>query len=311
VVAVKPLRTSDLKTYSHLARAKRVPSEYELATSDLLYYRTHGGFEVETPLAAWYARHQRGSALACDDWEAFRDPRETTYAKYTQIQRAQEAHVDALLEHVERSALSSRLSAECTLLLEGTLPVLRYPVHGLMMIAAYVGQMAPAGRIVIASAFQAADEMRRVQRLAQRMALFGSDFGMGARATWEEARAWQPLRELVEKAMVTWDWGEALVALNLCIKPVFDHMFTVRLAEAASVRGAQILPSILASLGNDCEWHQAWALALCDVATDQRPENRAVIERWMSEWRPRAARAIEALAPAFETPTIAEATRVQ
>ena len=37
------------------------------------------------------------------------------------------------------------------------------------MLAAYIGKMAPSSRITIAASFQAADEMRRVQRLAYRM----------------------------------------------------------------------------------------------------------------------------------------------
>ena len=54
------------------------------------------------------------------------------------------------------------------------------------MLAAYVGQMAPSGRITIACALQAADEMRRVHRLAYRMALLRRlrpDFGDAGQAT--------------------------------------------------------------------------------------------------------------------------------
>jgi toluene monooxygenase system protein E len=300
VVAVKPRRPAELKTYSHLAGARRMPSEYELVTTGLLYYPAKGGFEVKTPLSAFYERHQRASALVHTNWDAFVDPRETTYAKYTHIQRAQEAHVDALLDEIERSGHSARLSPECVRLLQRTVPVLRYPIHGLQMIAAYVGQMAPGGRIVVAAALQAADEMRRVQRLAQRMALFGPDFGDAAKAAWEKDPAWQPLREVIEKAFVAWDWGEALVALNLCIKPLFDDLATTRLGAAAAARGDHLLGPILTSLGRDCEWHAAWARALCDAAVSERPANLAAIEGWIALWRPRAARAIEALAPLLE-----------
>jgi hypothetical protein len=46
---------------------------------------------------------------------------------------------------------------------------LRFPGHGLQMLAAYIGKMAPSSGITMAASFQAADEMRRVQRLAYRM----------------------------------------------------------------------------------------------------------------------------------------------
>ncbi len=73
---------SGMKTYSHLAEGRRLPSDYELATSRLLYY-TRNGFEVALPLEEWYAKYQKGSPLQCTDWERFADPRETTYTTYT------------------------------------------------------------------------------------------------------------------------------------------------------------------------------------------------------------------------------------
>jgi Methane/Phenol/Toluene Hydroxylase len=39
---------------------------------------------------------------------------------------------------------------------------LRFPGHGLQMLAAYIGKMAPSSRITMAASFQAADEMRSV-----------------------------------------------------------------------------------------------------------------------------------------------------
>ena len=75
-----------LKTYSHLAGAQRMPSEYELVTTNLLYY-TKNGFEVDVPLKKWYQQYQQGSPLRCSDWEQFRDPRQTIYTSYTELQR--------------------------------------------------------------------------------------------------------------------------------------------------------------------------------------------------------------------------------
>ena len=95
-----------MKTYWHLAAARKKPTDYEIATSRLLYY-VERGFEVTTPIASWYARHQQGSPLACSDWDGFRDPRETTYTKYTELQAAKEKFVDAILAP-SRTPWSSR-----------------------------------------------------------------------------------------------------------------------------------------------------------------------------------------------------------
>ena len=80
--------------------------------------------------------------------------------------------------------------------LEALLPVWRFPLHGLQMAAAYVAHAAPSGKLVQTGLFVAADEMRRVQRMAQRMRLLMDvqpTFGVESKAHWQTAPDWQPL----------------------------------------------------------------------------------------------------------------------
>ena len=65
------------KTYWHLGANHRLPSDYEIATTRLLYHVERGGFAVELPTSGFHARHQRGSPLASERWEDFADPRGT------------------------------------------------------------------------------------------------------------------------------------------------------------------------------------------------------------------------------------------
>src|ERR1700674_337905 len=157
------------KTYWHLLPQKRMPTEYEIVTSKLLCYTGEGftgkRFELDVPLLDWYKRFQQDSPLTCTSWETFRDPRETTYTKYTEIQRDKEIFVDGILEEIELSAYAGQLSPRWLHVLSRVLAPLRYPGHGLQMLASYIGQMAPSGRIVITAALQSADEMRRVPRI--------------------------------------------------------------------------------------------------------------------------------------------------
>jgi hypothetical protein len=287
-----------LKTYSRLAHDRRMPSEYQLVTTDLLYYPSRG-FEVSTPLADWYAKHQAGSPLVAADWERFADPRQTTYAKYTELAQAREAYVDGILQSIEDTAYDASLDAGWRASLDAALSPLRFPLHGFQMIAAYIGQMAPSGRITVAAAFQAADEIRRIQRIAYRMAqlrLVDPNFGESARDVWQRDPAWQPLRESVERCLIAYDWGEALVALNLCIKPVIDELFMVGLARAAKKHGDFQLGQIFASLDEDCRWHREWTVALLETAIGGNDANRKVVEGWSRKWRPEALRAAQALA---------------
>jgi toluene monooxygenase system protein E len=290
------------RTYSHLAGARRRPSDYEIASSRLLYY-VERGFELPLPIGEWYRTHQQGSPLGCDDWERFADPRETTYASYTELQRTKEAFVDGLLEAAADRGHDRRLSPAWLGELDRALPALRFPVHGLQMIAAYVGSMAPSGRIVIACAFQAADEVRRVQRVAYRMRQLmdvAPGFGQASAAAWQDEPAWQPLRRLIERLLCTYDWGEALIALALAVKPRLDHLIVAELAGRARAAGDDVLDHLLFSLDEDCRWHRAWSAALIRTALADRASNRAVIDGWLDRWRPLAIAAIEALAARFE-----------
>ena len=75
------------KTYSRLASGRRVPPEYEIVSSDLHYNYPHRFELPETlPVVDWYYRNREGSPMRANDWEAFSDPRRTTYRVAAQIE---------------------------------------------------------------------------------------------------------------------------------------------------------------------------------------------------------------------------------
>ena len=214
-----------------------------------------------------------------------------------ELQQAKETHVDGLLRSIEESDYDHKLDPAWVDTLERVLPPLRHVYHGLQMLAAYVGQMAPSGRITITCALQAADEMRRVQRLAYRMAQLRRlrpDFGKLGKQLWQADPAWQPLRELIERLLVTYDWGEAFVALNLGVKPVLDKFFLGDVATQARARGDYLLGEIFFSLGEDGAWHRAWSEALVELAASADAGNRDRLTAWTGRW---SAAATEAVAP--------------
>lgn len=295
------------RTYWHLAELGRKPGDYDIATTRLLYYLERG-FETEVPLAPWYRRYQAGSPLTGVDWERFRDPRETTYARYVELQHGKEAFVDGVRAASADAGYDRRLAPAWRQQLAELIAPLRFAVHGLQMVAAYVGSMAPGGRIAVAAAFQAADEQRRVERLAYRLRelqLMGAD--CEGRARWQSDAMWQPLRALVERLLVTYDWGEALIALVVAVKPRFDALFTAQLAELARAAGDDAFTNVLFSLGEDQRWHRDWARALIDLALGER---RAIVQAWAAQWAAPAMAAIAAFAPVFgdAMPAAVEAT---
>jgi toluene monooxygenase system protein E len=292
------------RTFWHLEGLGRKPSDYEVATTALLYHRTQG-LEVETP-ASRASERALGPALAA--WpgdDHFRDPRATTYASYTARQAASEIHVDHLLRGLDDGGYDRRLPAAWVDRLEAILPPLRYPVHGLQMIAAYLGHWAPSGRIVVVCAFQAADEVRRIQRLAYRMRQLQDlrpGFGDDALRRWREDPAWQGLRRVIEELLATRDWSEVLAALTLALKPAFDDLFGGQLAAAAGAHGDPVLGQVLAALAEDGAWHQAWSRALWRALLDSGAIEQRAVDGWLARWQPRVTAAIAAAAPLLGGP---------
>lgn len=298
-----PDRPPGRKTYTRLQKGRRVPTEYELMSTDLHYnYPRRFELPADNPVVDWYYRNREGSALQRPDWDQFADPRRTTYRIYTQLQDAREDVVDGLLREVDDTAYATQLDDEWVSFLDRWYSPLRFPVHGLQMLAAYVAQMAPSARITNCAAFQAGDEMRRVQRIAYRtVQLAGHSLDDEAaarqRAAWEEAAAFQPLRELIERALVAYDWGESFIVTNAVIKPRFDRLVNQDLAGAlATANGDPILTSIHFSLDEDARWHREWTAALMRHIVDDNAANAEVVSGWIEKWSPLASEALEALA---------------
>ncbi|BBZ47250.1 hypothetical protein [Mycobacterium parmense] len=291
------------KTYTRLATDRRIPTEYELTSTDL-HYNFPRRFELPAGNAVvdWYHRNREGSSLQARDWDQFADPRRTTYRSYTQLQDGREGVVDGLLREVDDTAYDAQLADDWVRFLDRWYSPLRFPVHGLQMLAAYIAQMAPSSRITNCAAFQTGDEMRRVQRIAYRtVQLAGPPFDDEAaarqRAAWEEAAAFQPLRELIERALVAYDWGESFIVTNAVIKPRIDRLVNQELAGAlATANGDPILTSIHFSLDEDARWHREWATALMRHIIDDNTANAEVVSGWIEKWSPLASEALVAFA---------------
>jgi toluene monooxygenase system protein E len=290
-----------MKTWWHLRGERRLPDEYEVCTSRLRFDGGRG-FAVAHPVADWHARHGVAPPLDAVDWERFADPERTTYAAWCARRREREAFVDGLFASIEGGDYDRRLAPAWIATLDRVFAPLRYPVHGLQMIAGYVGSLAPGGRVVVAAGFQAADEVRRVHRLAYRLRMIQHthpDVGRDARGTWERDPIWQPLREVVERLLCTWDWVEAFAALNLTLKPAFDALMNVHLGRLARRNGDDALERLLYSLDLDARWHRAWSGALVEAAVAQAPAAAEVFGAAVERWTPPVRAAIAAFAPVF------------
>jgi toluene monooxygenase system protein E len=279
------------RTYLPLEAQRHKPSDYEVTTSALLYYPERG-FEVETPVWQHHVEYQRGSALSSVDWEAFEDPAHTTYSSYVAARRDQEAFLDRLYE---RPALPLAAGLRPWL---GPLSALRFFLHGLQMASAYVGALAPSGRISVVAAFQAADELRRIQRVCQWLARSGTsiaELDALGRELWQKHAGFQPLRRLTEELLVTYDWAVALIGLNGVIKPIFDRLWFEQLATLAAPYDDEPLEQTLRSMAEDTRWHEAWYVKWSRLVLSGDPQNALAVANTTSRLGAQAAQAARVL----------------
>ncbi|HET8932013.1 MAG TPA: hypothetical protein VFN67_01175 [Polyangiales bacterium] len=275
------------KTFWHLATEQRLPNDYELVSSQLTYH-TRYPTAVRTPAADFHARH------ACDlqvsDWEDFADPQQTTYASYVATRRDREVFADQLLAVCDSGDYDAALPSTWLSALDAVVSPLRYPCHGLQLAAAYVAQAAPSGQLTVMASFQAADELRRISRLAYRTRQLMNahpGFAQAAKSDWQSAEHWQPLRALIEQLLITYNWTEAFCALNLIVKPLFDELYSRQLASLALEHRDDVLGRLLSSLHEDQRWHAEVASAWAHFAIAHGHEERirSVLERWLPRTR--------------------------
>ena len=132
-------------------------------------------------------------------------------------------------------------------------------------------------------------------------------FGKNERKHWENAPPLQGLRELMEKTLIAYDWGEGFVANNLVAKVAADETLRELTTTARAFRDP-LLAALADNQLRDSDRSRRWSSSLVKFCTDAREENKAVIRSWIANWTPLATQAITAYCDALpESENAAEA----
>ena len=314
----QPAVLQPLKTWSHLAARRRKPSEYEIVSTNLHYTtdRPDAPFELDStfPMAQWFKTNRNASPLTHDDWNGFRDPDEIVYRTYNMLQDGQENYVYGLFDQFSARGHDAMLDPAWARQLARLYTPGRYLIHALQMGSAYLSQMAPASTISNCATYQTADTLRwlthtayRTRELAKSFEDIG--FGAGERAIWENDPAWQGFRELVEKALVAYDWGESFVALNLIARPAVEETVLRALGQAARHNGDTLLGLLTDAQLVDADRARRWTGALVRFAVASEGNGDA-LGRWIAKWAPLGDAAIDAFAAHLpDVPNAAQGAR--
>ena len=299
------------RTWSAFGEVRRRPSEYEVVTHATNWTLREGRKapleqNPSSPANLWFRAYRDESPWQVEDWDAFRDPDSMTYRSYVLHQQEQEAQVAGLLDSFASSGADERLDPAWVRTLAHLYTPTRYPLHGLQQTMAYIGLMAPSSYITNAASLAAADLLRRVTRVAYRtrelqIAHPEAGFATGERAVWETDPGWQPAREAVETALITYDWAEAFTAVTLVLLPTLDDVLLTQLGEVARDNGDHLTWLLGTNLARDAERRRRWSSALARFAIDGRPDNADTLAEWVERWTPRVDAAARGLGGLFAT----------
>jgi Methane/Phenol/Toluene Hydroxylase len=292
VSAPRP-RSRGLKTWSSFGNLGRRPTEYEVLTWNMNHTAGSPALELGPDVNGnvWLREHRDAMRFVVPSWDAFRDPDQVTYGSYVAMQDDAETYVEGLLAQFDADGHDAALPAAALDLLARALTPCRFLGHGLQMLSAYVQQLAPSSFVATAATFQVADQLRRVQTLAYRTTQLARahpdrGFGTGERAAWREDSHWQPLRRLVELALVEYDWDRAVVATQLVVKPVADLLLLDALAHRLGAAGATLDALVLENLAKDARRSQRFSVALARFVVDADAGNAAVLQEYLDAWAP-------------------------
>lgn len=294
-----------LKTWSHLAKNRRRPTEYEIVSTDLLWTRENPQAPFTQsptiPSSQWFLKYRENTALTHPDWDAFRDPDQLVYRTYNTIQDGQESYVDGLLDEHARNDHDFGLSAEWLAQLAARYTPGRYLIHAVQMSSNYLVALAPSSTVANCLMFQAGDQLRWVSRIAYRTAELRKNhpdvgFGQTERRCWETANHWRGFVELVEKCLTTWDFSEQLFALNVIVKPSIDAAYLREFGNYGRREGDALTGLLSEAQCIDSDRSKRWTRALLQFVTEEPEAGKANIDtmqHWARQWAPLADAAVD------------------
>ncbi len=246
--------------------------------------------------------------LRSSNWFDFRDPGEQWERTYYQAGTAVEHQLEGAMRSAREEGLIEDFSPHWVDFLRRFLQIPAYVEHGLWFAMATAGRDCLSDSVATCVCLQAAMK----QRSAQAIVLYAMDLEEhhgefpieAARETFLSEPEWQPTRRYLERLAATSDWGEVIVAANLCFEPIVVTLLRRELGtRAAAANGDTVTPVLAQVETQEWEWTRAWTVELMRflLADETHGDaNRALVSAWVRDWLPRAVEAALALAPLAE-----------
>jgi propane 2-monooxygenase small subunit len=304
------MRDQPERSFDWFEPKRRRASLYEDVTVDSqpsIHRHLDRGWPVhfEDGRGLWWPESTR---LASSDWYAFRDPGELWERPYYQQGTGYEQLIEGAVRTARRERLLDDFDPEWVEFLRAHLQIPAFVEHGIWLALASAARDCLSDTVAHCVAIEAAMK----QRQAQALVLYGLDLeeSLGdfpverARTAFLEDAAWQPARSYLERLRSVADWGERVVAANLCFEPRVGLLLRRELLIRSPKFNGDALTSAVGHVAQlEWEWIRDWTAELIRFLTadEQHGEaNREVLAGWIEGWGAEADEAAIALEPVFE-----------
>jgi ferredoxin-NADP reductase/ferredoxin len=233
------------------------------------------------------------TALRSTDWFAFRDPGQQWERTFYQAGAAVEQQLEGALACAAEQGLIADFAPDWVTFLRTSLQIPAFVEHGLWFALATAARDCLSDSVATCVCLQAAHK----QRSAQAIVLYAMDLEAhldcelpiaAARDAFLRDPGWQPTRRYLERLAATPDWGEVIVAANLCFEPIVGTLIRRELGtRAAAASGDTVTPVLARVATQEWEWARAWTVALTQFLISDEAHashNRAVLDGWLEEW---------------------------
>jgi hypothetical protein len=248
------------------------------------------------------------TALRSTDWYEFRDPGQMWERPYYQTGTSYEQLIEGAVRTAKRERAFADFTPEWVEFLRKHLQTPAFIEHGIWLALASAARDTLSDTVTHCVAIEAAMK----QRQAQAYLLYGMDledqFGDfpvdRAREAFLREDAWQPARRYVERLRATPDWGERVVATNVCFEPVVGLLVRRELLMRSVRFNGDILTQALSHVAQlEWEWVRGWTVDFVQFVLDDAEHgaaNRDVLAGWLADWAPLAEEAAEGVRAVFE-----------
>jgi propane 2-monooxygenase small subunit len=245
--------------------------------------------------------------LRSADWYEFRDPGQMWERPFYHDGTAYEQLIEGAVRTAKRERVFDDFDPAWVDFLRKHFQVPAFIEHGIWLALASAARDTLSDTVTHCVALEAAMK----QRQAQAYLLYGMDleehFGEfpvdRARESFLSDEVWQPARRYVERLRATPDWGERLIAVNLCFEPAVGLMIRRELLMRSVRSNGDIVTQAVNHVAQlEWEWVHGWTVELMKFVLEDSEHgaaNREVLAEWLADWLPLAEDAAQALRPVF------------